>query len=200
MWLGDQLGIQGAVLPATIEPTKHHIEEAALTPPPAEAADQPRRPVRRLRFEDGRTDSPQPAVAAIRTAQWVVLAPGGLYRDILSTCAVPDLADALTRTAARVVWIANLEPDPREAPGFTAIDHVLALHAHGVRVDAVLHDPSAGLGFDASELEAIGVESVTRRLRSTSSRGTHDPERLRTALTELLAPRSSEQPPSERAG
>jgi hypothetical protein len=117
-----------------------------------------------------------------------------LYRHILSTCAVPDLAAALTNTSAWVVWIANLEPDPRDAPDLTATDHLLALRLHGVRVDAVLHDPSATLAFDPSELATIGVESVTRPLRSASDPGTHDPERLHAALSDLLASPLLEQP------
>ena len=76
MWLGDQLGIDGAVLPATIEPTRRHIEEIGPTPRGA-ATGQPGRPVRRLRFEDGRTASPEAAVAAIHNARWVLLTPGG---------------------------------------------------------------------------------------------------------------------------
>ena len=191
MWLGDQLGIEGAVLPATTEPASRHVEEMGLTTP-GDTPGQPDRPVRRLRFADGRTDSPEAAVAAIRDAQWVLLTPGRLYEHILSTCAVPDLAAALTTTSARVVWIANLEPDPREAPDMTAIDHLRALRLHGVRVDAVLHDPSAALAFDAAELAAMGVEPIARPLRSASHPGTHDPEHLRAALTELLASRPRE--------
>lgn len=183
VWLGDQLGIEGSVFPATVDPVWQHIDDATL-PMPGKAM---RRPVRRLRFAGSGSASPEGALAAIAKATLLLLAPGGLYRNILSTCAVPDLAGALAATSARVVWIANLQPDPHEAPGMTAIDHVLLLRLHGVRVDAVLHDPSARLGFDAAELSALGMESVAHLLRSASDPGRHDPELLHTALTLLLA-------------
>ena len=183
MWLGEQLGIDGSVLPATVEPAQHHIEEIGL----AAAGDSATRPARRLRFPDSRTDSPEAAVSAIGNARWVLLAPGGLYRNILSTCAVPELAAELATTPARVVWIANLEPDPDEAPGMTATDHLLLLRLHEVRVDAVLHDPSATLAFDPAELSDLGVDSMTYPLQSASDPGTHDPGLLHAALTDLLA-------------
>ena len=190
MWLGEQLGIEGSVLPATTEPARHDIEEIGL---PA-AGQVTTRPARRLRFADSRTDSPEGAVAAIAHARWVLLAPGGLYRNVLSTCAVPDLVTALARTSARVVWIANLAPDPQEAPGMSATDHLLVLRLHEVRVDAVLHDPSATLAFDMSELSALGVDSVSRPVQSASDPGRHDPELLHAALTGLLGSGRLEPP------
>ena len=186
MWLGEQLCIGGAVLPATVEPARRHIK-AVEQPATGEASGGPAHRVRMLRFVGERTESPEAAIAAIRDAQWVLLTPGALYRSVLSTCAVPDLAAALRSTSARVVWIANLEPDPREAPNMTAIDHVNLLGLHGVCVDVVLHDPSATLTVDPAELARVGMESIPRPLRSATDPAAHDPERSRWVLTTLLA-------------
>jgi uncharacterized cofD-like protein len=188
IWLGQQLGIDGAVLPATIEPTRHQIrvvDDVELS----RSSRGCRRRVRKLQFVGDRTQSPDAAIAAINNAQWVLLAPGALYRSVLATAAVPDLSAALASTSARVVWIANLEPDPLEAPNLSAIDHFLALRAHGVRVDVVLHDESAALKFNPAELKAQGAESIARALRSPTDPALHDPEQLRLALSELLSPR-----------
>jgi hypothetical protein len=88
-----------------------------------------------------------------------------------------------------VVWIANLEPDPLEVPNLTAIDHILVLRAHGVRVDIVLHDQSAGLQFDPAELKRNGTESVSHALVSRTDPALHDSEQMRLALGALLSSR-----------
>jgi uncharacterized cofD-like protein len=185
-WLGEQLGIGGAVLPATVEPVQLQIEVAQETA--ASSGGSGHKP-RRVRFAGGRTGSPDAAVAAIRHADWALLAPGALYRSVVSTAGVPDLVRALRSTRARVLWIANLEPGSREAAGMAAGDHLLALRSHGIRVDAVMHDPSATLRFDPAELTRYGVESVPRALRNAANPGLHDPERLRSALLGLIRSR-----------
>jgi uncharacterized cofD-like protein len=188
IWLGEQLGIDGAVLPATIEPARRQtkmVDRKALFE--SSRGRGRGRKVRKVRFVGERTESPESATEAIYNAQWVLLAPGALYRSVLSTAAVPDLAAALWSTSARVVWIANLEPDPVEAPDLTAIEHLLVIRLHGVRVDAVLHDPSATLAFDQAELTRNGVESVSGGLRSAADPSLHDPEGLRLALSALFS-------------
>ena len=178
-WLGDQLGVAGVVLPATVEPVELQIEDGEEKPSSRSVA------FPRLRFAEACVGSPDAAVAAIEHAQWVVLAPGSLYRSVLSTSSVPDLATALHGTPAPVLWIANLEPGSQETAGMSAIDHLLALRAHSIRVDIVLHDPSATLRFDPAELAVHGVRSVSRPLRSKRDPAVHDPQLLRSALREL---------------
>lgn len=190
IWLGEQLGVDGAVLPATIEPTRQQIkvvDQVAMLKPQRGR----RRRVRKLQFVGDLTRSPDAAITAIEEADWVLLAPGALYRSVLPTAAVPDVSAALARTSARVVWIANLEPDPLEGQNLSAIEHLLVLRMHGVRVDLVLHDESAALKFDSAELTEHGAESVSRALRSRTDPALHAPERLHAALSRLLSLRSA---------
>jgi uncharacterized cofD-like protein len=190
-WLGQQLGIDGAVLPATIEPVRWNIDvlsRAAVIKSLTGVGPV----VRQLQFVGDRIRSPEVAIDAVRRARWVLLAPGALYGCVLAAAAVPDLAAALTGTSARVVWIANLEPDRNDAANMSAIDHLLVLRRHGVRVDVVLHDGSAMLKFDPTELAVHGVESVSRRLGTGANPPRHDPDRLRSALAALIG--------SKRAG
>jgi uncharacterized cofD-like protein len=185
-WLGEQLGIEGAVLPATTELVRWEIEPFDDTRAPSFPGDPAARPCR-LRFIDHRVDSPAAAIDAIEQSEHALLAPGSLYRSVLPTAAVPDLAAALQTTAGRVLWIASLERDPEQPGTMTAIDHLQALRLNGVRVDAALFDPSAALGFDASELARYGVEAIPRALKSNRNPRVHDPKRLRSALGELIA-------------
>jgi len=185
-WFGEQLGIEGAVLPATTEAVQWDLEPFEDTSDANAEGDPAERPCR-LRLIGDRIDSPPAAIDAIERCHCALLAPGSLYRSVLSTAAVPDLAAALKTTQARVIWIANLEHDADERPSMTVMGYLMALRFNGVRVDAVLYDPSAALKFDAAELARHGVEAIPRALRSTREPRTHDPERLRSALGELVA-------------
>jgi uncharacterized cofD-like protein len=188
-WLGEQLGIAGAVLPATTQPVSRELE--AVDEPSGVPRGGSGQELWRVTFRSVNIEVPAAAVAAIEEARWVLLAPGSLYRSVLSTVAVPDVAAALARTRARVVWIANLEPGTRDAADVTGIDHLRALALHGVRVDVVLHDPAASLRFDAAGLQTFGVKSMPYALRSSHDARLHDPASLRAALGELLGSRIS---------
>ena len=76
-WLGERLGIAGAVLPATVGPVQRRIDISQGMSPLARAG--------RLVFVGGSLRSPRAAVAAIEHAQWVLLAPGSLYRSVIAS-------------------------------------------------------------------------------------------------------------------
>ena len=127
---------------------------------------------------------PKATCESIDQADIVFLGPGSLFTSVLAVSALPDVAATLARTAARVVWICNLEPEAIETAGMTARDHLAALRRHGVRVDAVLYDPGAKLHFEAERLACEGLEPLPRFLRSIHQ-GVHDPALLSMALEEI---------------
>jgi uncharacterized cofD-like protein len=186
-WLGEQLGVDGAVLPATLEPVELRIEKAEEMPT-GRSSNGSGHKLRRVRFVGARAKSPRAAVAAVERAQWALLAPGSLYRSVLGAAAVPDLASVLRSTNARVVWIVNLAAGASEAADANAIDHLRALRLHGLRVDAAIHDPAARLRLDPAELSTYGVQSIPLELASTADPAVHDPGKLRAALRQLIGP------------
>jgi uncharacterized cofD-like protein len=184
-WLGERLGISGKVLPATAESVSLVGEAGAELIHGESAIGAAHARIGRLRFIPARPEVPGAVLEAIEQADVVLLAPGSLFTSVLAVSALPDVASALARTAARVVWICNLEADAIETAGMAASDHLGALRHHGVRVDVALYDPCADLQFEAPRLAQEGVEPRPRSLQG-GHRGMHDPTLLRAALQELV--------------
>jgi len=84
-------------------------------------------------------------VEAIERADMVVLGPGSLYTSIVPHLVVRETAEALQRTSALRVLVANLVCEKGESAGLDLIDHldVLEEHAGGKIVDAVLVNSGA---------------------------------------------------------
>lgn len=164
VWLGDQLGISAAVLPATPEPLSFICRGSRLTL-------VPECPV----LSTG-------VAGAIRRADLVLLAPGALCESVLVSTAIPGITDALESSHGRVIWIAGLAPEGEES----AAGQLAVLRRHRVRVDAVLYDPRARLRADAQQLRADGVEPMPRRMTGDPP-VTHVSLLLRAALADLLA-------------
>lgn len=165
--------IRGQVAVAT---TPGRVREVHLVPadPPASAA----------------------AVEAIGSADLVLLGPGSWFTSVLPHLLVPGLRDALQRTAARVVVVLNLEPQPGETEGFSPQEHlrVLARHAPDVPISVVVADRDLvfdrrGLRRAADSLRCSdegGPQLVLAPLAAVGSSGRHDPDLLAAALGQLL--------------
>lgn len=185
-WLCTQLGIFGRVLPATAEPVSlvGAAGEELIRGESAISAAGTR--IRALSFEPVRPKVPSTVIDAITHSDWVLLAPGSLFTSMLAVSALPDIRSALSQTAAHVLWICNLEPGRQETAGMSAADHLAAIRSHGVRVDAVLLDPSATLHFAREQLAAERLELHRYPLQG-AQRGIHDPVLLSAALQKLFS-------------
>jgi uncharacterized cofD-like protein len=130
------------------------------------------------------------AVQAVEAADLVVLGPGSWFTSVLPHVLVPGLRDALTGTRAKRVVALNLAAQPGETAGFSPQQHleVLAEHAPGLRVDAVVADTDAvsdarGL---MSGVSALGARLVLAPVAAGDGTARHDPVRLAAALRQVL--------------
>jgi uncharacterized cofD-like protein len=70
------------------------------------------------------------ALQAIASADVILLGPGSLYTIVLPNLLIPQIAQAIAKSRATRVYIANLMTQPGETPGYSVADHVRAIHKH----------------------------------------------------------------------
>ena len=130
------------------------------------------------------------AVRAVLDADLVVLGPGSWFTSVLPHLLVPDLLAALASTGARLAVALNLEAQPGETAGFSPQQHleVLAAHAPGLRVDAVVADETAGSDARGlmSGVSALGAPLVLAPVAAGDGTARHDPARLAEAFRLVL--------------
>lgn len=77
----------------------------------------------RVSLEPYSTLNPK-ADKAIREADIVVIAPGGLYWSLLPVFSVNGIAEALQSTRGQVVYISNLVNKPGQTPNWDVVDYI----------------------------------------------------------------------------
>ncbi|MGW2090977.1 gluconeogenesis factor YvcK family protein [Promicromonospora sukumoe] len=200
-WVGRLLGARGRVLPMASVPLVVEADVRHATAPgepevPLETVvGQSKVAVTEGRIEQLRLLPADPpaspeAVQAVLDADWVVLGPGSWYSSVLVHLLVPALADALHTTKARRCVTLNLSAENGETAGLTAVDHLEALHKHapGLRIDAVLADPSAVEDVAALEAAAasMGARVIMRQVRRGDDTARHDGLRLAAAYRDVF--------------
>ncbi|ALC50429.1 YvcK family protein [Bacillus thuringiensis] len=69
-------------------------------------------------------------LAEIKRADLLVFGPGSLYTSILPNLVVNKIGDAVLAAKAKKVYVCNVMTQAGETMGYTAFDHVQALHDH----------------------------------------------------------------------
>ncbi|HYN94631.1 MAG TPA: uridine diphosphate-N-acetylglucosamine-binding protein YvcK [Pilimelia sp.] len=131
------------------------------------------------------------AVAAVRTADWLIFGPGSWYTSVIPHLLVPELAAAIvTSHAARLVTL-NLAAEP-ETLGLSLAGHLAALHGYlpGLTVDTVLADGKAVGDPEPVRraAESLGARLVLAPVAVADGDPRHDPAALGSALVPLLGP------------
>lgn len=172
------VGARGRLVPATTRPVTLVADSDAGTLV-GQVTIERASGIHDLRFDPTEPDAPAAAVEAIERCAQVVLGPGSLFTSVLAAAVVPAVRDAISRSRAQRVYVANVANDKGEARGFGLAEHLTAIAAHGVEVDVVL----APSGTSGTATAALPV--VTADIAAPDGWG-HDPVKLGDALAALL--------------
>ncbi len=172
------VGSKGRVLPATTVPVVLKGEhEGGEIEGQVAVASTPR--IAKVSVVPPDPEVPAAALAAIGSADQVVLGPGSLYTSVLAVVAVPAIRAALSGTQAQKVYVCNLGQQIPETASYDVAAHVEALAAHDVGVDMVVCDTTK------IPLGRMSKPFVDRPLAQDGGRA-HDPERLARVLENLI--------------
>jgi uncharacterized cofD-like protein len=82
------------------------------------------------------------AAQAIRQADMVVIAPGSVHTSLVPVLAVTGMAEALAKSAAKVVCVINLVNKPHQTDDWHVVDYVQQFERYTGkgRIDAVLYN------------------------------------------------------------
>lgn len=184
------LAIHGDVLPATHQPAELMAEmEDGRVVAGETALASDRSHVRRLRLEPPDPIAHRSATWAVEHADLLVLGPGSLFTSTLPPLLVPRLREAVFRSPARRLYVANLLQQANETIGYDSGRHIDRLVQHvgpgivdTVLVPTVRRVPTETLipvEFDREDLRDRGVEVVAARITNGHQ---HDPEPLGRAI------------------
>jgi uncharacterized cofD-like protein len=200
------LRARGRVLPATLECVTLRARYADGSRVAGESRIAAAcRPIRRVELLPRGARALPEVVEAILAADLVTIGPGSLYTSLIPVLLVQGVADAIARSAARVVLVMNLMSESGETDGCTASDVLLALRRHAPAVpvhDVLLNRApipeeaarryaaagSEALPGDPAAIRALGCRPVERDLLGRGPAVRHDPIRLAQAVLDLAGP------------
>jgi len=198
------LKVRGQVLPATLEDVVlfAEVEGGEQVTGQSFITAHDRRPLR-VWLEPADAVALPHAVAAIESAELVVLGPGSLFTSVIPNLLVCGVCDALRAARAPVVYVCNVMTQPGETERYSAADHLEALQNHGARgiIDVVVVNDTPASSLltaayrrqgaepvvaDDERLRALGVQVVHAEVAGGSDVFRHDPARLADAVLRLV--------------
>jgi uncharacterized cofD-like protein len=121
-----------------------------------------RSPIKKLSLSPRRVRTLPKAVEAIKQADLILLGPGSLYTSILPNLLIPEISNAMAKSKAPRVYIANLMTQPGETAGYALADHLRAIQKHvpGRVIDWVVANRQPVSPDVARRYRADGAEPV----------------------------------------
>ena len=208
---GEVLAIRGRIFPATLENVSLEalMTDGKIVQGETSIAKSGKK-IRRLSLRPRRVDPLPDVLEAIQRANLILIGPGSLYSSILPNLLVSGVAEAIEKSSATRVFIANLMTQPGETEGYSLAEHVRVVYDHTRRklIDWVvasnqrispevarryLRQRAEPVRVDLPELQSMGVRTLLDNLLEEHSVVRHNAGRLSQLLIEEFVER---RPPS----
>lgn len=186
------LNVQGRVLPSTFENVKLvGLDRAGNLIVGQESLATSSIAIDEVYLDPKRPQANPEVIEALTEADYIFISPGSLYTSIIPNLLVEGVTEAILRSSAQVTYVCNVANMRGETQGFSSIDHVHALAAHGLkgRIDNVI---LARDGLDtncaatADILRAEGIEPRVFELVDAEHPMRHDFSKLLYALRSVM--------------
>ena len=208
---GEVLAIRGRIFPTTLE----NVSLKAVMTNGKVVLGETRisksgNKIRRLSLIPRHVQPLPEVLAAIQQADLILIGPGSLYTSILPNLLVSGVAEAIERSSATRVLIANLMTQPGETSGYSLAEHVRVIERHTRRklIDWVvannqLISPEVARRYrksgaepvrvDIADLQRLGVRCLLDGVLDEHGFVRHNAARLSQLLVEEFVER---RPPS----
>lgn len=189
----EVLNIAGRIYPSTAENVSL---EATLTNGSTVVGEtrisRSRHKIQAVRLKPRKARPLAATLSALAEADVITLGPGSLFTSVIPNLLVEGIPAAIRRSPAVKVYFVNMMWQPGETNGFTASDHIRALHHHagGKLLDYVVINirpiPSAvkkryaresalPVENDLDRILGLGVKVMAGKLAQLSDKVRHDP-------------------------
>ena len=201
----EVLAIRGRIFPSTLENVRLEAElEDGRRVQGETRISHAEGKIRKLHLRPRRCAPVPETLAALAEADLITLGPGSLYTSVIPNLLVEGIPKAIRESRAPVVYISNLMWQPGETDGYSASDHLRAMHEHSSAdlVDMVVLSSSRisaavlrryadyeaqPVKNDRHRLERLGVRVIPEDLTATDQTIRHDPDRLARLLVRLAS-------------
>jgi uncharacterized cofD-like protein len=195
------LAVRGRVLPSTLENVELCAELVDGRVVCGESTIfRDKAPIKRIYLTPENPNAYEPALAAILSADLVVLGPGSLYTSVLPNLLVDGIIQAIRWSKGTPVYVCNVATQPGETDHFGAADHIKTIIDHlgdGVLSYAIVNNNRAAESAIKPEwhvdavtdehLESLEgkVTVIARDVVNDQNPLRHDPDKLSLALLEI---------------
>ena len=204
----EVLAIRGEIFPATLADVRlKAVRCDGVVIHGERSITKTRVPIRRLHIVPSRCRPLPETLEAIRDADLITFGPGSLYTSLVPNLLVQGIPQQIARSRAVKVLVCNLMTQPGESRGYSAADHVRALHQHA-RLKLFDHiilnqrplspallkryaaERAEPVQLDLDAVRELGVKPLCADLLIEDHVARHDSRRLAQLLLSLVKPRA----------